>query len=75
MFWFDFYGFAVGEEAGPHGGPAGVEYFALGDVCAGFHRSYSKTQSSYCSICSMQGVVSNTGGTDAGTLPKYRNDI
>jgi len=23
----------------------------------------------------MQGVVSKTGGTEAGTLPKYRNDI
>ena len=23
----------------------------------------------------MQGVVSRTGGTDAGVLPKYKNDI
>jgi hypothetical protein len=23
----------------------------------------------------MQGVVSNTGGTDAGVLPKYKKDI
>jgi hypothetical protein len=36
---------------------------------------YSNTQSSYCNIYFMQGVVSNVSGTEAGTLPKYRNDI
>lgn len=36
---------------------------------------YSKTQSSYVSISFMQGEVSRIGGTDAGVLPKYKNDI
>lgn len=75
MLRFDLNSFAVSQKAGPHSRPAWVEYLSLRDVCAGFHKTYSKTQSSYCSICSMQGVVSKTGGTEAGTLPKYRNDI
>jgi hypothetical protein len=52
-----------------------VEYFLLGDVGAEWGRTYSNTQSSYWSISFMQGEVSKVGGTDAGTLPKYRNDI
>lgn len=36
---------------------------------------YSKMQSSYVSISFMQGDVSRMGGTDAGVLPKYKNDI
>lgn len=36
---------------------------------------YSKTQSSYVSISFIQGEVSRIGGTEAGVLPKYKNDI
>jgi len=68
-------GFAVCEEARPHGGPAGMIDLLLRDIGADSTTIYSKTQSSYCSISFMQGVVSNTGGTEAGQLPKYRNDI
>ena len=62
--------FAVCEQARPHGGPTGVEDLLLRDVGAESATEYSKTQSSYCSISFMQGVVSNTGGTEAGQLPK-----
>lgn len=70
-----FDGLAVGEQAGPEGGPVGVEDLFLGYVGTRLAGGYSNTQSSYCSISFMQGVVSKVGGTDAGTLPKYRNDI
>jgi hypothetical protein len=69
------HGFAVSEKARPHGGPAGVVHLFLRNVSTALNMVYSKTQSSYWSISFMQGVVSKTGGTDAGTLPKYRNDI
>jgi hypothetical protein len=68
-------GLAVGEQAGPEGGPAGVEDLFLGYVGTILAGGYSNTQSSYCSISFMQGVVSKVAGTDAGTLAKYRNDI
>lgn len=32
-------------------------------------------QSSYVSISFIHGDVSKTGGTEAGVLPKYKNDI
>jgi hypothetical protein len=67
--------FSVGQETRPHGGPAGMIDLFLRNVGTAFQKLYSKSQSSYWSISFMQGVVSKTGGTEAGTLPKYRNDI
>ena len=52
-----------------------MEDLFLRHIGAALKVIYSKTQSSYCSISFMQGVVSNTGGTEAGMFPKYRNDI
>lgn len=70
-----FCGLSVSQKSRPKGWPRGVEDFFLRNVSAEFQRPYSKTQSSYWSISFMQGVVSKTGGTEAGRLPKYRNDI
>jgi len=39
--------FAVGEQAGPHGGPAGMEDLSLGHIRTELLIIYSKTQSSY----------------------------
>lgn len=66
---------AISEQPWPESGPVGMENLLLRHVGAECSKRYSKTQSSYCSISFMQGVVSKVGGTEAGTFPKYRNDI
>lgn len=66
---------SVSKQAWPERGPVGMENLLLRHVGAECEKRYSKTQSSYCSISFMQGVVSKVGGTEAGTFPKYRNDI
>ena len=70
FFWIVLNSFAVSEKTRPHCGPVGMKYLSLWYISTEFQESYSKTQSSYWSISFMQGVVSNTGGTEAGTFPK-----
>lgn len=66
---------SISEQPWPECGPVGMENLLLRHVGAVYRKAYSKTQSSYWSISFMQGVVSRVGGTEAGTFPKYRNDI
>lgn len=66
---------SIGQQPWPESGPVWMENLLLRHVGAECMKRYSKTQSSYCSISFMQGVVSRVGGTEAGTFPKYRNDI
>ena len=66
---------AVGQQTGVHRGPIGVQDFLLLDARTLVTSGYSITQSSYESICSMQGLVSFTGGTEIGTLPNITYDI